>query len=111
MAQALDNSLDSEENLPLIRLFKTPTAKILDFIFENYNSSYNLREISDITNIPIDTVHQLVEELVKENILKRTKSGTDNFYEGNFSSHRTEGLFSYVRATLDENFDSNLKTV
>jgi Fic family protein len=111
MAQTLDNSLDSESQLPLIRLFKTPTAKVLDFLFENYDSSYTEKEVADITDIKIENVQEILGELLKENILKKTKEGSDVFYQGNFSSHRTEGLFSYVRATLDENFDSNLKSV
>ena len=111
MAQTLDNSLDSEAELPLIRLFKTPTAKILDFLFENYDSSYTEKEISDINDISIENVKEILGELVKENILKITKEGVDVFYQGNFSSPRTEGLFSYVRATLEENFDSNLKSI
>ena len=109
MAQELRKDAENEENLPLVRLFKTSTAKVLDLIFESYNTQFTKNEISEINNISLESTEQVLQELLNEGMLKKERVGLDTFYKANFSSARTEGLFQYVRATLDENFDSNLK--
>jgi len=110
MAQELKKDIENEDNLPLIRLFKTPTAKVLDLVLESYNTQFTKNEISEINNISSDNIEEILKELLNEGLLKKEKVGLDIFYKANFSSARTEGLFRYVRATLDENFDSNLKS-
>lgn len=111
MAQELKKDATNDANLPLIRLFKTPIAQVLDLIFESYNTSFTKNEIAEINGLSLDNTDEILKVLLKEKILKKEKVGLDVFYKANFSSARTEGLFRYVRATLDENFDSNLKSI
>ena len=112
MAQELKKDTENEDNLPLIRLFKTvTTAKVLDLVLESYGTQFTKNEISEINNISLESTEEILKELLNEGILKEEKIGLDIYYKANFSSARTVALFRYVRATLDENFDSNLKSV
>lgn len=110
MAQELRKDTTNEDSLPLIRLFKTPTAKVLDLILESYNTHFTKNEVAEINNLSLENTEIIIKNLINEGILKKEKEGLEIFYKANFSSARTEGLFRYIRATLDENFDSNLKT-
>ena len=112
MAQELrKDTANDDSNLPLVQLFKTPVAQVLDFVFESYNAEFTKNEIAEINGLSLDNADEILKILLEEKILKKEKVGLNIFYKPNFASARTKGLFRYVRATLDENFDSNLKTI
>src|SRR5437879_5776863 len=105
MAQTLDNN---DGQLPLARLFNNPTsANILDFLLSNYDLKYSDGEISKINNVPIDLTKNILHALLEEKIIKSEKNALDTVYCANFSSERTNGLFRYMRATLDENLNAH----
>jgi len=105
MAQTLD---DNHGQLPLARLFSNPSsADILDFLLSNYGLKYSDGEISKINNVPIDSTKNILQTLLEEKIIKSEKDALDTVYYANFSSERTNGLFSYIRATLDENLNAH----
>lgn len=105
MAQTLDNN---HGQLPLARIFNDPSsADVLDFLLSNYGLKFSASEISKISNISADLTERILQTLLKEKIIISEKDALETLYSANFSSDRTEGLFRYIRATLDENLKSH----
>lgn len=105
MALTLDNN---HGNLPLARIFGNPSSvNILDFLLSNYDLKFSLDEISKINNVPTSLAENILGSLLEENIIKEEKNATEKLYFANFASERTEGLFRYIRATLDENLKAH----
>ena len=111
MAQELKKDTSNESNLPLTRLFKMPnTERILDLVLEGYNTQFTKNEMAELNSLSLENTEAILKNLLEEKIIKKEKLGFDVCYKANFSSKRAAGLFEYVRATLDENFESNLNT-
>ena len=112
MTQELEKNVSGNNNLPLSRLFKIPaTEKILDLLLEGYNMQFTNNEIAELTELSLKDTEVILKNLLSEKIIKKEKMDFDVCYSANITAKRTAGLFEYVRATLDENFESNLRTV
>lgn len=90
--------------LPLARLFNSPSARVLDFLLTNQKFDYAESDISKLAGIPPRTLQRVLPFLVTEAIVRRTrKSGKAFMYEANKDSERTKALLQYVIATRNEN--------
>lgn len=97
---------NNEVKLPLERLFQNnPTAKVLDFFLENHSLACAKNKLFKIIAIPEGELGQILDSLVEEKILKAEKIGLEHKYSLYAQAPRTEGLFQYFRATLDNNLD------
>jgi len=60
--------------------------KILQVFFDNPNKKFQLRELSRITNISLPSVKKHVEELSKQELIIKVKSGVYNAHKSSFSN-------------------------
>lgn len=109
MTQELQNKHEGEEaTLPLERIFTiAEVPKVLDLILANRGLKYTAEDIANIGNLEQGRVQKALKILKAERIIKSQKGETETVYFPNPSSDRTDGLFRYVRATLDENLTMN----
>lgn len=91
--------------LPFVRLFNTPTARVLDLLIANTDLQYNEEEISKLTKMSSDTLQRALKVLMEEEIIKRKKQKHSFYYEANRSSSRTNSLAGYVTSTMLSNFE------
>ena len=95
-----------ETRLPLVRLFNTANAKVLDFLLANEGLEYTEDEISELTHVPDRTLQRSMQSLLGERVVKRyRKNGRVYYYSVDLSNPRVSGLLSYVNSTLLENLD------
>lgn len=98
---------DDGSELPLGRLFRNPTAKVLDFLLLNRDFDYSESDISKLAEVSPRTVQRVLPILIDEKIVKRTrKSGKAFMYEASLDSKRTTALLAYVKATIEENLEN-----
>ena len=60
--------------------------KILQVFFDNPNKIFHLRELSRITNISLPSVKKHIEQILKQELIKKVKNGVYNGYKSSFSS-------------------------
>lgn len=95
--------------LPLVRLFNTPTARVLDLLISNAGLPYNEAEISKLARVPSRTLQRALKVLVEEGMMKRKKRKRVFYYEANLSSARVNSLKGYFTTTMLENFEQAVR--
>ena len=104
MSKANDNI---SKSLPLSRLFQSPTAKVLDFLFLNRDFDYSESDIASLSNTAPRTLQRVLITLKEEKLIKRTrKSGRSNMYKANLDNKLGEYLLNYVRLGIENNLDT-----
>jgi len=95
---------DISDDLPLTRVFRNPSSKILDFLILNKKFDYSEAEISIQAVVPSRTLQRVLPCLVDEKLVVKTRrSGRTNMYVANLDSKRLLALQDYVKATIEEN--------
>ena len=98
---------DISKSLPLSRLFQSPTAKVLDFLFLNRDFDYSESDIASLSNTAPRTLQRVLITLKEENLIKRTrKSGRSNMYKANLDNKSGKYLLNYVRLGIENNLDT-----
>lgn len=101
-----DQQTNTNNLLPLERIFDISSAKVLDFLLLNQKFDYSESDISNLANIPPRTLQRILPNLINENIIIRTRKSSKSFmYQANLESKRTSALLEYVKATMEENLD------
>lgn len=101
-----DQQANTNNLLPLERIFDISSAKVLDFLLLNQKFDYSESDISNLANIPPRTLQRILPNLINENIIIRTRKSSKSFmYQVNLESKRTSALLEYVKATMEENLD------
>ena len=99
--------LSEETRLPLVRLFNTENAKVLDFFLANEGLNYTEDQISELTLIPKQTLQKSLQSLLDERIIKcSVKKNGISHYMADLSSPRVSGLLSYTNSTLYFDLDT-----
>ena len=95
------------EDLPLSILFKSPTAKVLDFLLLNRDFDYSESDISNLSNTPSRTLQRVLPLLKEEKLVKQTrKSGRSTMYKANIESKKGKALLEFVKLSLEDNLDT-----
>lgn len=98
---------NSEESLPLTRLFRSPSAKVLDFLFLNRDFDYSESDISQLSGVPARTLQRVLPILKEEKLIKKTRtSSRSTMYTANLDSGVGESLFQYVKQSIEANLDT-----
>lgn len=98
---------NSEESLPLTRLFGSPSAKVLDFLFLNRDFDYSESDISQLSGVPSRTLQRVLPILKEEKLIKKTRtSSRSTMYTANLDSGVGESLFQYVKQSIEANLDT-----
>jgi predicted transcriptional regulator len=96
-----------EESLPLTRLFRSPSAKVLDFLFLNRDFDYSESDISQLSGVPSRTLQRVLPILKEEKLIKKTRTSSRSaMYTANLDSGVGESLFKYVKLSIEANLDT-----
>jgi len=101
------SKLSPEESLPLSRLFRSPSAKVLDFLFLNRDFDYSESDISKLSGVPARTLQRVLIVLKEEKLIKNTRtSSRSKMYTANLDTGMGESLFQYVKQAVEANLDT-----
>jgi predicted transcriptional regulator len=97
----LESKTNKKENpKPFERIFHNATARVLDFLIVSKGYDYTESEIARRTGLTPKRVSRELENLVSENIVKKTrKIGKSNMYILN-DVENVSGLVQYVDDTI-----------
>ena len=84
----------------LEEIFSTSTAKILDFLLMNNGLNYTENDITSLTDIQPRTFSRVMQILVQQKLVKRTRNNRTYHYEADLSSSRTRCLLDFLNITL-----------
>lgn len=98
---------NSDDSLPLTRLFRSPSAKVLDFLFLNRDFDYSESDISQLAGVPSRTLQRVLPILKEEKLIRKTRtSSRSTMYTANLDSGVGESLFQYVKQSIEANLDT-----
>lgn len=98
---------DEYASLPLSRVFQSPAAKVLDFLFLNRDFDYSESDISSLSKTAPRTLQRVLIILKEENLIKKTrKSGRSIMYKANLDNKLGEYLLNYVRLGIENNLNT-----
>ena len=101
---------DHEDSLPLTRLFRSPSAKVLDFLFLNRDFDYSESDISRLSGVSPRTLQRVLPILKEEKLIKKTRTSSRNaMYTANLDSRVGDSLFQYVKQAVEANLDTILE--
>lgn len=101
------SSQSIEEALPLTRLFRSPSAKVLDFLFLNREFDYSESDIAQLSGVPSRTLQRVLPVLKEEKLIKSTRtSSRSKMYTANLDTGMGESLFQYVMHAVEANLDT-----
>ena len=90
----------SQYALPLERLFSMGKMdRVLDYLLSNYELEQKIDDISKSTKLDKHIVQECLLVLLQEKLVVKE----DSAYKVRIASERVSGLFSYYRATMNEN--------
>ncbi len=96
-----------EEALPLTRLFRSPSAKVLDFLFLNREFDYSESDIAQLSGVPSRTLQRVLPVLKEEKLIKSIRTSSRNkMYTANLDTGMGESLFKYVMHAVEANLDT-----
>ena len=98
---------DITEYLPLSVIFKTPSAKVLDFLLLNRDFDYSESDISNLSNTPTRTLQRILPILKEENLIRQTrKSGKSAMYKANIENKKGQALLEFIKLSIESNLDT-----
>lgn len=96
------------KNKPLERVFRNATSRVLDFLLLNNKFDYSATEISKLTEIPLRTLHRVLQNLVQQGLITDTgKVGNTTMYMLKTDSVLVQTLQQYLNVAIDLNFQPN----
>ena len=93
---------------PLEKIFHNATSRIIDFLITNQEYDYSIAQISEITQIPIRTVHRLIPNLISNNLVKNRKVGNITMYKINTDNRLIGLLYNFVIESIKLDAQNNL---
>ncbi|MCH7647042.1 MAG: hypothetical protein IIA83_00330 [Thaumarchaeota archaeon] len=97
---------DVTEYLPLSIVFKSPSAKVLDFLLLNRDFDYSESDISSLSNTSPRTLQRVLPILKEEKLVKETrKSGKSIMYKANVDSKKGQALLEFLKLSIEDNLD------
>jgi Fic family protein len=98
------------KNTPLERVFHNATSRILDYLILNPKFDYSASQISEVTRIPLRTVHRVLPHIVETKLVKETgRVGNMKMYMLNPQSELAGILKDYVHTSLNLNLEEAKK--
>ena len=85
---------------------KVTKLKIISLYLKDYSKRYYLRELADLLKKPHQTIKPYVEELTKDNILKKVIRKNITEYSLNF---KNKNLYDYLTMSEKEDLNERLK--
>jgi len=85
---------------------KVTKLKIISLYLKDYSKRYYLRELADLLKKPHQTIKPYVEELTKDNILKKIIRKNITEYSLNF---KNKNLYDYLTMSEKEDLNERLK--
>jgi hypothetical protein len=101
-----------DKNTPLERVFHNATSRILDYLILNPKFDYSASQISEVTGIPLRTVHRVLPHVVETKLVRETgRVGNMKMYMLNPQSQLAGILKDYVHTSLNLNLDEAKKII
>ena len=99
-------------NKPLERVFHNATSRVLDFLITSSEFDYSASQISNLTGIPLRTVHRLLQNVVETQLVKETRMvGNMRMYMFNTHSELAQTLKQYVYKAMNMNIEKSKKII
>ena len=84
---------------------KSAPLRVIDCFLSNYEIPLTVNDVCEITGLSTNDVEPILENILKQKIIKQEKELDEKVFLANFRSPKTMGLFQYYRAFLDENLE------
>ena len=79
---------------------------VIDCFLSTHDIPLARRDISEITNLPLNDINPILSKLLNQKIIKSEKDSNGIvIFSANFASPKTMGLYQYYRAVLAENLE------